>query len=338
MRTNITKKFFKQGSEFLKVKFPILCGAMAWVSTPELVAAVANSNGFGCLAAANTPADILEKQVNKTRELTDKPFGINLITISPSYHEQLYLSQWMKLPYVIFAGSIPKKNEVKIIKESGAKVICFASTKSIADQMIRYGADALILEGMEAGGHVGRVTLSVLLQQVLFETRDVPIFVAGGIVSPKMCAHLLLMGAAGVQMGTRFAISEESCIHQDMKKLYIRSNSRDAISVPQYDARLPVVPVRTLRNKGFDDFSDLQQKLIEQLNSGKISRFKAQIQMEKYWNGALKNAVQKGDIETGSMMAGQSVGMIKDIPKVSTIMEDLITGIESELLLIKKLL
>src|SRR6056297_1326407 len=174
-------RYFKQGNDFLGTAYPIICGAMTWVSDPELVSAVSNAGGFGVLAGGNAPVDIMEEQINQTRELTDKPFGVNLITIAPNYPKQLELVGKMNLPFVIFAGSFPKKKEVQIAKASGAKVLCFASTKSIAKTMIRYGADALILEGMEAGGHVGHVSTVVLLQQVLFEVlEEIPVFVGGG--------------------------------------------------------------------------------------------------------------------------------------------------------------
>ena len=174
----LSDKYFDKGREFFGIETPIICGAMTWVSDPELVAAVSNAGGFGVLAGGNAPLDILKQQIEETQKLTDKPFGVNLITIAPNYLQQLDMVVEMKLPFIIFAGSIPKKKEVQLAKESGAKVLCFASTKSIADAMIRYGADALILEGMEAGGHVGHVSTIVLLQQVLFEVSDdIPIFV-----------------------------------------------------------------------------------------------------------------------------------------------------------------
>ncbi len=265
-------KFIKRGKEFLGADWPIICGAMTWVSEPKLVAAVSNAGGFGCLAGGNTPVDVLERQIDETNKLTDKPFGVNLITISPSYAAHLEMLQHKKVEYVIFAGSFPKRNEVELAKASGAKVMCFASTLSIAKRMVRSGADAIILEGMEAGGHIGHVSLTVLLQQVLFETDDVPIFVAGGVATGKMVAHLLMMGASGVQLGTRFVMSEECIAHAEFKKAFQRANARDAVSTPQFDSRLPVVAVRALKNKGTDAFGTLQLKLFKQLDAGQIGR------------------------------------------------------------------
>jgi len=292
---------------------------------------VCNAGGFGCLAGGNTPVEILERQIEETRSLTDKPFGLNLVTIAPAYRDQLGLVRRTNPPFVIFAGSFPRDNEVKLVKDSGAKVLCFASTYSIAQRMIRYGADALILEGMEAGGHVGHVTLAVLLQQVLFEVPDVPVFVAGGIASGRMCAHMFLMGAAGVQLGTRFAVAEESCAHPEFKKRFLKAKARDAVSTPQFDSRLPVVAVRALRNKAVDEFGRLQLELIKQLDDGAIHRTEAQMLVEQFWMDALRRAVIDGDTTTGSLMAGQSVGLVDRIMPIKDIIDELVRDTESEL-------
>ena len=331
MHCQLSGRFFKRGREFLGVKYPFICGAMTWVSDPKLVATVCNAGGFACLAGGNAPPEILQQQVEETRRLTDKPFGVNLITIAPAYQEQLQLVAQLRLPFVFFAGSFPREDDIKLAQESGAKVVCFASTRSIANRMLRYGADALVLEGMEAGGHVGPVSLTVLLQQLLFEISEVPVFVAGGIATGKMCAHLFLMGAAGVQMGTRFAVAEESCAHPNFKKKLLQSQARDAVATPQFDSRLPVVAVRALRNKGHGDFAQLQLKLVQQLDEGSISRDDAQEQVEEFWMGALRRAVLEGDVSYGSLMAGQSVGLVDRIMPVADILEELVRDTEAEL-------
>lgn len=339
MTEKIRDKFFARGKEFLGVEYPILCGAMTWVSDPKLVATVSNSGGFGCLAGGNTPVDILEKQIDETRSMTDKPFGVNLITIAPAYKDHLELIQRKKLPYIIFAGSFPNKQEVEIAKSTGAKVMCFASTESIANRMIKYGADALILEGMEAGGHVGHVSLIVLLQQLLFTMSEkVPVFVAGGIATGKLSAHLLLAGAAGIQMGTRFAVAEESCAHDEFKSRFMKAKAREAVSTPQYDNRLPVVAVRALKNEGMQNFGKLQLDLLKQLEDGKLGRHEAQEEVEKFWMGALRKAVIDGDIAAGSLMAGQSVGLINKVQPVKDIIEEVVEDIETELQRVKGVL
>ena len=331
MTPTLTDRFFERGRQFLGTDYPIMCGAMTWVSEPHLVAAVSNAGGFGCLAGGNTPADILEKQIAETREATSRPFGVNLITIAPAYREHLAMLDRLQLPFVIFAGSFPRAEEIRRAKAAGAKVLCFASTLSIAKRMVRYGADAIILEGMEAGGHVGHVSLTVLLQQVLFEMADIPVFVAGGIATGKMVAHLLLMGAAGVQMGTRFVMAEECTAHEDFKEIFRRANARDAVSTPQYDSRLPVVAVRALRNSGQDEFGRLQLKLLKELDNGTISREDAQEEVEEFWMGALRRAVVDGDVKAGSLMAGQSVGLVRKIMPVKDILNEIVTEAENEL-------
>ncbi|MBN1493978.1 MAG: nitronate monooxygenase [Candidatus Omnitrophica bacterium] len=333
----ILDKVFQRGREFLGVDYPILCGAMTWISDPTLVSTVSNAGGFGCLAGGNAPVDILEKQIAETRALTKRPFAVNIITIAPAYQEHLTLLERVKVPYVIFAGSFPREKEVKRMKATGAKVLCFASTDSIAYRMLNYGADGLILEGMEAGGHVGHVSLMVLLQQLLFQIKEVPVFVAGGIGTGRMCAHLFLMGAAGVQFGTVFAVSEESCAHPAFKEKFVKANARDAVSTPQFDSRLPVVAVRALRNRGLEDFGKLQLTLLKQMDEGKIGRQRAQEEVEKYWMGALRRAVVEGDIAGGSLMAGQSVGLVNSVKSVRQIIADLVRDTEAELARIKKL-
>jgi len=201
-----------------------------------------------------------------------------------------------------------------------------------------YGADGLILEGMEAGGHVGHVTLTVLLQQVLFEISDVPVFVAGGIATGKMCAHLFLMGAAGVQMGTRFAVAKESCAHPDFKRAFLRAKARYAVSTPQFDSRLPVVAVRALRNLATDDFKDLQIELIGKMDRGEIGRDEAQEEVERFWMGRLRSAVLEGDTDHGSLMAGQSVGLVSCEMSVREIVDELVSETEQELRRVRNLL
>ncbi len=330
-------KYFAKGKDFFGIDYPVVCGAMTWVSDPDLVSAVSNAGGFGVLAGGNAPVDIMEEQINQTRELTDKPFGVNLITIAPNYIKQLELVERMNLPFVIFAGSFPKKKEVQIAKASGAKVLCFASTKSIADTMIRYGADALILEGMEAGGHVGHVSTVVLLQQVLFEvSNDIPVFVGGGIGTGKLSAHLLMMGAAGIQLGTRFAVAKESKVHQKFKEKIFKSNARSAVSTPQFDSRLPVVAVRAIQNNAHDKFNKLQFELLQKLDNKEISRHDAQMRVESFWVGSLRNAVIDGDIDNGSLMAGQTAGLVKNEQTVREIILEIADDIEKELIRIKE--
>ena len=329
-------KFWEIGQKFLEVDYPLISGAMTWISNSNLVRAVSNAGGFGVLAAGNMPVTILENEINILKK-EKANFAVNLITISPNYLEHLKKACNMGVQFIVFAGSFPRKNEVKIAKQAGAKVICFASTESIATRMIDYGADALILEGSEAGGHIGHVSTIVLIQQVLFKFPKIPIFVAGGIATGKMICHLFLMGVSGVQMGTIFAMAEESPAHPAFKEKFKTARAREAFATPQYDSSLPVVAVRALKNRGIEEFGNLQLNLLKKLKNNEISRVEAQIQVENFWIGALRKAVQEGDIEHGSLMAGQSVGLINEIKPVKKIIENLISEANEEFLNIKKL-
>ena len=322
----------KRGSDFLNCKYPIICGAMTWVSEPGLVAAVCNNGCFASLAGGNAPVEILRQQIQQTKDLTDKPFAVNLITIAPAYRDHLAMLKEMKMPYIVFAGSFPKEKEIEMAKASGAKVMCFASTLSIAERMIRFGADAIILEGSEAGGHIGHVSAMVLLQQVLFQVSDkIPVFIAGGIATGKMIAHMFMMGASGIQLGTRFVMTDECWAQPKFKDAFMRAEARDAVSTPQYDSKLPVVAVRSLRNKGLANFGALQLRLLKEMHDGLIHREQAQAEVEKYWIGALRKAVVDGDVEYGSLMAGQSVGLAKDILPVKALIERLLSEASDEL-------
>ncbi|CAB1062603.1 putative oxidoreductase, nitronate monooxygenase family [Olavius sp. associated proteobacterium Delta 1] len=324
-------KFFENGRQFLGCKYPIMCGAMTWVSDPKLVSAVGNAGGFGLLAGGNTPVDILEKQIIETGELTENPFGINLITLAPVYKDQLELICRLGCPLVVFAGGIPKKSEIEKAKEHGARVVCFASTAPLAHQLIERGADALILEGSEAGGHIGPVALSVLIQQILFSVESVPIFIAGGIATGRMMAHLLMMGAAGIQMGTRFIMAEECMAHSKFKETFRMAKARDAVATPQFDSRLPVIPVRALKNEGSIEFAKLQLELLNKLDNNLLDKLEAQFRVEEFWAGALRSAVIDGDTGRGSLMAGQSVGLVDKVQPLKEIIEEMVSQAESEM-------
>jgi enoyl-[acyl-carrier protein] reductase II len=313
------------GKDFLGTELPIMCGAMTWISDPKLVSLMSNLGAFGVLAAGNMPPDMFADSVDETKKLTDRPFAGNVITIAPNYQQHLDILCEKKVSHIVFAGSIPRGSEVQKAKDSGARVLCFASTGSIAERMISYGADALILEGSEAGGHIGHVSTIVLLQEILFKFPQIPIFVAGGIATGKMIAHLVLMGAAGAQMGTRFVLAEECGAHKKFKDVFIRARAREAISTPQYSAKLPVVSVRALNNHAMTHFGELQLDLLEKLRTGSINRTDAQYKVEEYWVGSLRNAAVDGDVEHGSLMAGQSVGMMHKIQPLREILQELVT-------------
>ena len=317
-------RLWKRGQDFLGVDYPIMAGAMTWISDHRFVSKIANAGGFGCLAPGNQPPELFAQEIDKTRAATDKPFATNLITIAPSYQDHLKIALDKGVEFLIFAGSFPRASEIKLAKQSRSKVLAFASNDSIAKRMIHSGVDGLMLEGSEAGGHIGHVSLTVLLQHVLFHHDEIPIFVAGGIATGEIMAHLLLMGAAGVQMGTRFILSDECEVHPDFKKAFIKARSRDAIATPSVGSELNVVAVRAIRNKGMDEFSDMQMELILKKRRGEITKTEAQFEVEKFWMGALKNAVQDGDIERGSLMAGQCVGLVNKTQSIREIFDEMI--------------
>jgi enoyl-[acyl-carrier protein] reductase II len=200
-------------------------------------------------------------------------------------------------------------------------LICFAPALALAKKLIRSGVDALVIEGMEAGGHIGPVSTSVLAQEILPPlAQEVPIFVAGGIGHGGLIAGYLEMGAAGVQLGTRFVCAHECIAHPNFKKAFIRASARDAITSVQIDPRLPVIPVRALKNREMESFAAKQREVALLLDEQKVEMAEAQLQIEHYWAGALRRAVIDGDVETGSVMAGQSVGMVKEEASVADIL------------------
>lgn len=300
-----------RGCEFLGSEVAILGGAMSWVSERNLVAAISNAGGFGVIACGAMTPELLDKEIAGTKALTDKPFGVNLITMHPQLFELIAVCAKHDVGHVVLAGGLPPAGSLDAIKEFGAKLICFAPALSLAKKLIRSGVDALVVEGMEAGGHIGPVSTSVLAQEILPEVAaQVPVFVAGGIGRGEAIAGYLDMGAAGVQLGTRFVCATESIAHANFKKAFIRASARDAVASVQIDPRLPVIPVRALKNAGGELFTAKQREVAQLLDEGKVEMMEAQLQIEHYWAGALRRAVIEGDIEHGSVMAGQSVGMV----------------------------
>jgi enoyl-[acyl-carrier protein] reductase II len=329
--THTLSDLWRRGRDFLGCELAILGGAMSWVSEHRLVSALSNAGAFGVIACGSMPPDLLEQEIVKTRQATDKPFGVNLIVMHPDLDALINVCIRQKVTHVVLAGGIPKAVAAQKIKGSGAKVICFAPSVAIARRLIRLGADALVIEGMEAGGHIGPVSTSVLAQEMLPEIRDVPIFVAGGIGRGEAIAGYLEMGAAGVQLGTRFVCASESIAHDNFKQLFIRSNARDAVPSLQIDADFPVIPVRAIANKATDAFVRLQQEVIASFRSGAVDKKDAQLRIEHFWAGALRKAVIDGDVEYGSVMAGQSVGMVTRVEPAAAILAELVGQAQAHL-------
>jgi enoyl-[acyl-carrier protein] reductase II len=313
-----------RGAAFLGSEVAIMAGAMSWVSERNLVAAMSNAGGFGVIACGAMTPELLDAEIAGTKALTDKPFGVNLITMHPALFDLIAVCAKHKVGHVVLAGGLPPKGSLEAIKESGAKVICFAPTLALAKKLIRSGVDALVIEGMEAGGHIGPVSTSVLAQEMLPEIAEsVPVFVAGGIGRGEAIAGYLDMGAAGVQLGTRFVCATESIAHPNFKKAFIRASARDAVASVQIDPRLPVIPVRALKNAGGELFTAKQREVAQSLDEGSVAMAEAQLQIEHYWAGALRRAVIDGDVEHGSVMAGQSVGMVTKEEPIADIIASL---------------
>ena len=334
--TNYTRarELMARGIDFLGSEYAILCGAMSWVSERNLVSAISNAGGFGVIACGAMTPDLLDTEIAETKARTDKAFGVNLITMHPDLTDLIEVCDRHGVSHVVLAGGIPPKGSVEAIKggTNGAKVICFAPTLALAKKLLRTGADALVIEGMEAGGHIGPVSTSVLAQEMLPDlSEDHLVFVAGGIGRGQAIAGYLEMGACGVQLGTRFACATESIAHPAFKKAFFRASARDAIASVQVDARLPVIPVRALKNKGTEEFTAKQREIAGTLDREEIAMEEAQLQVEHYWAGALRRAVIDGDVENGSLMAGQSVGMLKQEEPVADIIAELMADCENAL-------
>lgn len=326
------KKLMQRGTDFLGCDVAIMCGAMSWVSERHLVAAISNASGFGVIACGAMTPELLDGEIAGTKALTQKPFGVNLITMHPQLFDLIAVCAKHQVSHVVLAGGLPPKGSLEAIKEMGAKVICFAPTLALAKKLVRSGADAIVIEGMEAGGHIGPVATSVLAQEILPEIADdVPIFVAGGIGRGEAIAGYLEMGAAGVQLGSRFVCANESIAHPNFKKAFIRASARDAVASVQIDPRLPVIPVRALKNAGTEAFTAKQREVANRLDEGLVDMAEAQLEIEHYWAGALRRAVIDGDVENGSLMAGQSVGMVNKEEPVADIIARLVEEAETAL-------
>lgn len=327
------KTLMQRGTDLLGSELAILGGAMSWVSERQLVAAISNAGGFGVIACGAMPVDLLDAEIEATRALTGKPFGVNLITMHPDMFDLIAVCGKYGVSHIVLAGGLPPKGSIEAIKATGAKVICFAPTLAMAKKLVRSGVDALVIEGMEAGGHIGPVSTSVLAQEILPHlAQEVPIFVAGGIGRGEAIAAWLKMGASGVQLGTRFVCASESIAHPDFKKAFIRASARDAVASVQIDPRLPVIPVRALKNAGTEAFTAKQREVAQMLDDGRIDMAEAQMEIEKYWAGALRRAVIDGDIDNGSVMAGQSVGMVTREEPVEAIIAELVSEAKASLL------
>ncbi|WP_421988786.1 NAD(P)H-dependent flavin oxidoreductase [Roseococcus sp.] len=315
-------RLMARGAAFFGTRYALLAGAMSWVSERNLVAAISNAGAFGVIACGAMEPDRLDQEIAGTKALTDKPFGVNLITMHPRLEQLVDVCIRHGVTHIVFAGGIPPGSAIKRAKDGGARIVCFAPAFALAKKLIRSGADALVIEGSEAGGHIGPVSLNVLAQEILPHITDVPVFVAGGIGRGEAILSYLEMGAAGAQLGTRFVCASESIAHPNFKKAFIRGAARDALPTVQIDERFPVIPVRALQNEGTKRFMEHQAAVLKRFQSGELAKDEAQLDIEHFWAGALRRAVIDGDVENGSLMAGQSVGMVtREQPAIEIVSE-----------------
>ncbi|MDA0219056.1 MAG: nitronate monooxygenase [Proteobacteria bacterium] len=318
------QRLWSRGRSLFGVEHAIMGGAMTWVSERNLVAAISNAGGFGVLACGAMSPEQLSAEIAATAALTGQPFGVNLITMHPQLEALIDVCGDHGVGHIVLAGGLPTVRTVGHAKARGARVLGFAPALAFARKLVRMGADAVIIEGMEAGGHIGPVSTSVLAQEILPVLTEAPVFVAGGIGRGDAIAAYLRMGASGVQLGTRFVCATESIAHANFKQAFIRANARDAQPSAQLDPRFPVIPVRALVNQGTQRFADKQREVIDRHDAGELDQKAAQLEIEHFWAGALRRAVKDGDVESGSVMAGQSVGMVAAIQPTAEIIGELV--------------
>ncbi|NLM44004.1 MAG: enoyl-[acyl-carrier-protein] reductase FabK [Clostridiales bacterium] len=297
--------------ELLQIKYPILQGGMAWVATSELAAAVSNAGGLGIIGAGNAPGEVIKKEIEKIKQLTDKPFGVNIMFLSPFVDEIIELVYRERVPVVTTGAGNPGKYIPKL-KERDIKVIPVVPSVALAKKMEHIGADAVIAEGTEAGGHIGELTTMALVPQIA-DVVKIPVIAAGGIGDARGFISALALGAKGVQMGTIFVCSEECTVHENYKNAVIKAGDRSTVITGRSTGH----PVRMIKNKLYREFDKLEK-------SGASVE-----EIEKLGAGRLRLACIEGDVDMGSVMAGQISGLIKEIKPVKEIIENIIAECDS---------
>lgn len=291
--------------DLLGVEYPIIQGGMAWVATAELAAAVSEGGGLGVIASAHLCPEDLRREIRRVREMTEKPFGVNLYYLSPHIEEQVEIVCEERVPVVTTGAGNPGRHMGKF-KSAGIKVIPVVGAVALAKRMEKLGADAIIAEGHEAGGHVGEITTMALVPQVV-DAVSIPVIAAGGIADGRGMAAALALGAQGVQIGTRFVCAEECKVHQNYKEAILRARDRDTVVTGRYTGH----PVRVLKNR-------LARELL------RLEEEKAPAEeFEGLAVGSLRRAVE-GDAEMGSLMAGQIAGLVKEIKPAGEIIREIV--------------
>ena len=297
--------------KLLGIEYPVIQGGMAWVATAELAAAVSNAGGLGLIAAGGAPADVVREQIKKARTLTDKPFGVNVMLMSPFADEVMQVVIEEK-PAVVATGAGNPGKYIDALKEAGIKILPVIASVAMAKKMEKSGADAIIAEGTEAGGHIGELTTMVLVPQVV-DAVSVPVIAAGGIADSRGTAAAFALGADGIQVGTRFICSTECIAHENYKNAVLKAKDRDAVVT----GRSTGAPVRALKNKLTREYERL-----EKANASFD-------EIEQLGVGGLRRAFAEGDTDMGSLMAGQSAAMVSEILPCSEIIKDLLKNVKS---------
>ena len=299
--------------ELLKIEYPIIQGGMAWVATAELAAAVSNGGGLGLIAAGGAPADVVREQIRKCRTLTDKPFGVNVMMMSPFADEIMQMLLEEK-PSVVATGAGNPAKYIPSLKEAGIKVIPVVASVAVAIKMERSGADAVVAEGTEAGGHIGEITTMCLVPQIA-DAVSIPVIAAGGIADARGAVAAFALGAEGIQVGTRFICSTECIAHENYKNAVLKAKDRDAVVT----GRANGAPVRALKNKLTKEYDRLEKE---------GATFE---EIEALGVGGLRRAFQEGDTDMGSLMAGQSEAMVKEIQPCADIIKSYFENMDAVL-------
>ncbi len=302
MKTKVT--------ELLQIEYPIIQGGMAWVAEHHLAAAVSEAGGFGLIGAASAPPEIVREEIRKAKELTDKPFGVNIMLLNPNADEVAKIVVEEGIQAVTTGAGNPEKY-MPMWKEAGVKVIPVVASVAMAKRMERYGADAVVAEGMEAGGHIGNQTTMALIPQIV-DAVNIPVIAAGGIGDGRGVAASFMLGAEGVQMGTRFVVADESIVHDNYKDRIVKAKDIDSVVTGQSTGH----PVRCLRNQMTKEYIKKEQEGVP---------FE---KLERMTLGSLRKAVMDGDILNGTVMAGQIAGLVSKRQSCKEILQEIMTEAE----------
>lgn len=302
MKTKVT--------ELLQIEYPIIQGGMAWVAEHHLAAAVSEAGGFGLIGAASAPPEIVREEIRKAKELTDKPFGVNIMLLNPNADEVAKIVVEEGIQAVTTGAGNPEKY-MPMWKKAGVKVIPVVASVAMAKRMERYGADAVVAEGMEAGGHIGNQTTMALIPQIV-DAVNIPVIAAGGIGDGRGVAASFMLGAEGVQMGTRFVVADESIVHDNYKDRIVKAKDIDSVVTGQSTGH----PVRCLRNQMTKEYIKKEQEGVP---------FE---ELERMTLGSLRKAVMDGDILNGTVMAGQIAGLVSKRQSCKEILQEIMTEAE----------